>query len=65
MEICSTISPQQSIHRQKSKMLTIASLRIGMKEKRYASTVLVNVKTEIQIIYSDYLYTMPIILYSR
>ena len=49
MEICSTISPQQSIHRQKSKMLTIASLRIGMKEKRYAFTVSVNVKTEIQI----------------
>ena len=50
MEICSTISPQQSIHRQKSKMLMIASLRIGMREKRYVSTVSVNVKTKIQIL---------------
>ena len=47
MEVCSMMSPHQSIHLQKSKMLMIASLRIGMREKRYASTVSVNVKTEI------------------
>ena len=50
MEVCSMMSPHQSIHLQKSKMLMIASLRIGMREKRYASTVSVNVKTYIQML---------------